>query len=123
MNKKEEIGKLILRIFFGGLMLVHGIPKAMKLINGDFGFADPIGIGSTPTLLLAVLTEVVCALMLIIGFQTRWAAILLLITMLVAAFIVHAGDPWAKMELPLLYACGYLCIAFLGAGKWSIDRR
>jgi putative oxidoreductase len=41
--------------------------------------------------------------------------------MIVAAFIVHAADPLATKEKAILYLIGFAAIAFLGAGKYSID--
>lgn len=122
-NNQENLGKLILRIGFGGFMLLHGIPKMMKMFNGDFAFGDPIGIGPEASLVLTVFAEVVCAIAIILGFKTRWAAIPLIITMLVAAFIVHGTDPIGKKEHALLFAVGYIAIGMLGAGKHSIDKK
>ena len=45
----------------------------------------------------------------------------LLITMLVAALIIHAEDPWARKELALLYAVPAIALIFTGAGRFSID--
>jgi putative oxidoreductase len=118
----QDIGKLILRLGFGGFMLTHGWPKMMKLFaGGEIQWADPIGLGPTISLILAVFAEVICAILLIVGYKSKWATIPLIITMLVAAFIVHADDPWGKKEFALLYALGYLAIAFLGSGKYSLD--
>ena len=99
---KNDIGLALLRIVPAALMLSHGIPKFQKLIAGNFEFADPIGIGATPSLFLTVIAEFVCPILIIIGFKARWAAIPSLITMLVAAFVVHGADPLAKKELALL---------------------
>ena len=121
-SKKINIALLLLRIVSGAFMLAHGIGKFSKLF-GDvpIAFADPIGMGETASLVLTVFAEVVCAVLLIIGFFARLAAIPLLITMLVAVFVVHADDDFGKQELPLLYATIYLVIALAGAGKASID--
>ena len=113
---------LLLRLAGGIFMLTHGIGKFSKLFGDDpIQFADPIGVGATASLALAVFSEVLCAILLIFGVGTRLAALPLLITMLVAAFIVHATDGFGRQELPLLYATLYLAIAIAGAGKFSID--
>jgi putative oxidoreductase len=39
----------------------------------------------------------------------------------VAAFVVHAEDPFGKMEKALLYLFGYLLLAMTGPGKYSLD--
>lgn len=113
---------LILRVVIGFFMLTHGWGKMQTLFSGEqIQFADPIGLGATFSLVLAVFAEVLCSILLIIGLGTRLAAIPLLITMLVAAFIVHANDGFGKQEFALLYAVIYLTIGMIGAGKYSLD--
>jgi putative oxidoreductase len=85
-------------------------------------FADPMGMGEFPSILLAVFAEAGCSVLIIAGLFTRAVAIPPAITMIVAACIVHASDPFAKKELPLLYLLIYLVILTLGAGKYSLDR-
>ncbi len=112
----------ILRVVIGIFMLTHGWRKMETLFSGEpIQFADPIGLGTTFSLALAVFAEVLCSILLIIGLGTRLAAIPLLITMLVAAFIVHANDGFGKQEFTLLYAVIYLTIAMIGSGKYSLD--
>ena len=124
MHKQNDLAKLLLRIGFGGFMLTHGLPKLMKLFEGGpIQFADPIGVGPTFSLILTVFAEFVCAILIIVGYKTKWAAIPLVITMLVAAFVIHGGDPWGKKEFALLYAIGFIGIGLLGSGKYSIDRK
>ncbi|MCW8981140.1 MULTISPECIES: DoxX family protein [Altibacter] len=119
---RYHLGLLLLRIGFAGMMLTHGIPKLMKLLGGNFEFGDPIGLGEPISLVLAVIGEAICPLLIIVGFKTRWAAIPAFLTMGVAAFIVHADDPFASKEKALLYLVAFLVIALLGAGKYSLDR-
>ena len=105
MNNQYNIAKLILRLGFGGFMLSHGIPKLMKLFAGGvIQFPDPLHVGATTSLILTVFAEVVCAALIVIGYKTKWAAIPLVITMLVAAFVIHGSDPFGKKEFALLYA-------------------
>ncbi len=114
---------LVLRLTAGVFMLTHGWGKWLKLIGDDpIKFADPIGVGITTSLALAVFGEVLCSILLILGLASRAAALPSLITMLVAAFIVHADDGFGKQELPLMYSAMYLCIALAGAGAYSLDR-
>src|SRR5688572_22887349 len=92
-----DIVLLLVRIGVAALMLSHGIPKLGKLFSGEpIKFADPIGVGVVPTLALAVFAEVVCSIFILTGLGTRLASIPPLITMLVAAVIVHASDPIGK---------------------------
>ncbi len=123
-NTLSNLGLAILRIVTSGLMLTHGIGKFNQLISGEeIKFPSIFGIGSTPSLFLAVIGELVCPILIIIGLKTRWAAIPSAITMGVAAFIIHAGDPIGKRELAIFYFFAFVVIALVGPGKYSIDRR
>ena len=117
-----DVGLLVLRLS-AALLMVHGWGKLMKLIDGDTVFADPIGIGPLPSLILATFAEFFCALAVLVGFKTRWAAIPPLIAMLVAAFIHHASDPWRTKELAVAYAVIFLALVFTGGGQYSVDAR
>lgn len=125
MNKSSfnNIALLLLRLGFGGLMLTHGLPKLQKLLAGDLTFTDPIGVGEPASLILAVLSEAIFPILIIIGFKTRLSSIPVIITMAVAAFIVHANDPFAVKEKAILFLIGFIAIALLGPGKFSIDKK
>lgn len=113
---------LVLRITAGALMLTHGYGKFQMLLGGGpYKFADPYGLGETTSLLLAVFAEFVCSIFIILGLFTRLAAVPLVIAMLTAAIIIHKNDPIAVRELSMLFGAVFLTLAFLGAGKFSID--
>ena len=125
MQKNEallSLGLLLLRLGFGGLMLTHGIPKLMNYATLATQFPDPLGVGSQVSVLLAIGAEVGCASLLILGLFTRLATIPLIITMLVAAFIVHGGDPLSKKEAAITYLIPYLVLLLTGPGRFACDR-
>jgi putative oxidoreductase len=116
-----HVGLLLLRVGVSALMLTHGLPKLMKVLAGNFAFGDPLGLGSGVSLVLAVVAEVGCSLLILLGAGTRLAALPLMFTMLVAALIAHAGDAFGKKELPLLYLLIYTVLLLAGGGKYSVD--
>lgn len=121
-TREINITLLFLRITIGIFMLTHGFGKLTMLFEGGpVQFADPIGIGPTASLILAVFAEVLCSILLIFGIATRFALIPLLITMLVAVLIVHSADAFGVKEMALLYLTVYTTIAITGAGKFSVD--
>jgi len=121
-SNKINFGLLFLRVTSGIFMLTHGAGKLTKLIEGGtIKFANPIGIGPEASLILVVFAEFFCSIFLIFGIATRISAIPLIITMLVAGFISHAGDPFAVKEKAFLFFVIYVFIAITGAGKYSID--
>ena len=115
-----HLGMLLLRLGIGVGMLTHGYGKFMKVLAGDFSFGDPIGLGPTFSLILCTLAEFVAPLFLIIGWKTRWFALLASINMLVAFIIAHDGDAFAKKEKAFLYLIAFILIYFAGAGKYSV---
>ena len=118
----NDLALLLLRLGFGGFMLTHGIPK-LNMLADPSSFGDPIGVGPTISLILALIGEVVAPILIIIGFKTKWAAIPAIITMGVAAFIVHAKDDLGTKEHALLFFIAFLVIFLAGPGKYSLDRK
>lgn len=117
-----DLGLLLLRLFAGGVMLTHGLPKLQMVLSGTFKFGDPIGIGPEASLILVTFAEVVCAILLILGLFTKLATVPLIIDMAVAFFIAHAADEFGMKEMPLLYLGMYLVLFFTGPGRYSLDR-
>jgi putative oxidoreductase len=113
---------LLLRITVAVFMITHAIPKMNKLIaGGEIQFPDPIGMGPSISLVLTLFAELFCSILIGFGFLTRLAAFPLIITMAVAAFIVHAGDPFKQKELSLMYLILYIVLFIIGSGKYSVD--
>ncbi|MFT6936134.1 MAG: putative oxidoreductase [Saprospiraceae bacterium] len=119
----NDLGLLLLRITFGGLMLLnHGLGKMDKLLaGGDIKFADPIGLGMEISLQLTIFAEVICAGLLVLGLFTRLTLIPLMFTMLVAVFVMHWTDSFGDKEGALLYLIPYIILFVKGSGKYSID--
>ena len=122
----EHLGKLILRVMMGGMMLFHGIDKALHGIAFIKGvlksqqlpevFAYGVYIG-----------EIFAPLFLIIGWQSRFWGGVLAFNMLAAIYLTKGNvlfslgehGAWA-LELPMLYLTGALAIVFLGSGKYAV---
>lgn len=109
-----------MRIGVGVLMLTHGYPKLLKLLSGDFGFPDPIGIGSEASLILATFAEFFCSILIIIGYRSRLASMPLIATMLVALLIVNSDDSIIEHWNILLYLFTYGILLHLGGGKFGL---
>lgn len=119
---KTDIGLLLLRLGFGGTMLfAHGLNKLFSYSEKAATWADPIGVGPQASLALAIFAEVACSLGIVTGLFTKLAAVPLMITMFVAAVLVHADDPWQKKELAVVYFIAFTAIALMGPGRLSLD--
>ena len=118
----RSLGLLILRVGIGAMMmLAHGWGKVLSFTEKSVNFSDPLGVGSEVSMALATSAEFFCAFLVVIGLATRLAAIPLAFTMLTAALVIHADDPWAKQEFALLYAVPFLTLILTGPGKISVD--
>lgn len=121
-SSKTDLALLIARVGIALLMLTHGLPKMEKLLaGGDIQFASVFGMSPAVSLFFAVLTEVGCSLLLLLGLGIRLATVPLIITMLVAAFSIHAADPFSKQEPALQYLLVYIVLLLAGGGKYSVD--
>tara|TARA_B100001741_G_C16406617_1_gene529559 strand:- start:329 stop:682 length:354 start_codon:yes stop_codon:yes gene_type:complete len=116
MNKSYiNIGLFILRVGFSFGFMAHGFGKFDKVLRGNFEFSDPLGIGSTYSLILTAFAEFIAPILIIIGWKTRFFCIFPIITMIVAFY-------WRQKELALLYLLVFISIYFMGPGKYSIDK-
>ena len=127
MNAKlDDIGKLILRLAMGGMMLPHGIHGVMGGIDGvkkatvDAGLPELIAYG-------VYMGEFVAPILILLGFCTRVGGLLLAGNMLGTFYIAHShellklNDYGAlSLELNYLFFGGGLAILFLGGGRWSL---
>lgn len=117
-----DVALLITRVGIAFLMLTHGWPKLQMLLSNDpVQFSALFGLNAIGALVLTVFAEVVCSLLILVGLGTRLAAIPLIITMLVAVFLIHGADPFAKQELGPLYLLPYVMLLLTGSGRYSLN--
>lgn len=119
----QNIGLLVLRLGAGlTMLLAHGWPKLSNFTAVSAKFPALFGLSPEINLSLAVFSEVFCSVALILGVLTRWVSIPLIVTMLVAFFIVHGNDPFKAREMAFMYLLCYSTLFFTGGGDYSIDR-
>ncbi|ARD61680.1 GntR family transcriptional regulator [Kosakonia radicincitans DSM 16656] len=126
MFSHEDLGRLLLRLLVGGLMLFHGLHK---LIGGIDGIAGMLVAKGLPGFIAygVLIGEVLCPILIILGVLTRPAALVLAFTMLVAWLLVGIGKTgaldatgaWA-IESIVYFFIAALVIAFIGAGRYSV---
>lgn len=124
LPRNPDLALLVLRLSLGGTMIyLHGWPKLQNLIAGKHDFADPLGIGTFPSLCLAVLAEALGSLMLILGWYGRIGALLLCSTMGVAFFVTHHHKLTGigNGELAYVYLAGFVTVFLAGTGKFSVN--
>ncbi len=126
MLDNADLGKLIIRLTLGGLMLFHGISK---LINGTGFIEAQLASHGIPAFfaLGVYIGEVIAPLMVILGYQTRIGALIIVFNMLVAIALVHSHEllalsgsgGWA-LELQGFFLFTALALIFMGPGRYKL---
>jgi putative oxidoreductase len=129
MLANDSVGKLLLRLVLGIVVLLHGIAKIKGGVGPIEGMLAAKGL---PTFLAygAYLGEVLGPALLIVGFWARIGALLIALNMLFAIGLAHLGDVaklneqggWA-IELQALILFGAIAAMLLGPGKPAINDR
>ncbi len=118
----NDLGLAFLRLAGLGLAY-HGYQKIFEGNMSTFtGMVEKMHF-PLPTVFAwaAALSELGGGVLVAIGLFTRPAAVFAAITMFVASFVALDGKPFAEREMSLAYLVVMLCLACLGAGKWSAD--
>ncbi|WHP32939.1 DoxX family protein [Trabulsiella odontotermitis] len=131
VNRKlacDDLGKLLLRLAVGGLMLFHGLHK---LFDGVAGISGMLVAKGLPGFIAygVLIGEVVAPVLIILGVLTRPAALVLALTMIVAWLMVGMGETFAldkvgawAIESLVYFFIGALAVAFLGAGRYAVAK-
>ncbi len=122
--RNYDVGLLVLRVVFGfTLCILHGWVKVMHFSAMASHFPDPLHVGAKFTLMFAILSDLICSLLVVIGLGTRWAALIIAINTGAAFVLVHKfalSGPHSG-ELPLLFCAWALAILIAGPGRYSVD--
>ena len=122
-----DAGLLILRLLAGaGLFLKHGWEKPAHFAAMAAHFPDPIHLGPVPSLVVALVSDVICAVLTMVGLATRWAALFVVANVGVAWSLVHhfgffTGPDADHGELCFLYLAVFLALSFTSAERYSMD--
>lgn len=123
LPNQVSLAVLVLRLSFGFLMIPHGYDKMQNFLAGKHDFPDPLHVSPMVSHGLTVFAEFFCSILLVLGFFTRPALVILLGCMAIISFSIHEADPLGDKEHALLYLFAYLAIFLTGAGKYSIDAK
>jgi putative oxidoreductase len=122
--QNSDFALFILRLWAGGaLLLNHGLGKLTHFGAMKNSFMDPLGIGSLASLSFSTLAEFVCAALIVLGFLTRFSALVILINLGVAFYFIHGMklSGAGSGELAFVYFGAFLTVFLAGPGKISID--
>jgi putative oxidoreductase len=127
LAKYRDTGLLVMRLGLGIAFLIHGLPKltggpaVWKSIGAAMG---NIGIHHWPVVwgFLAAVTEGIGGLLLILGAFYRPTCLLLTFVMIIATLQVYGTHDFKIYSHPLKMAVVFFGLAFIGPGRFSIDK-
>lgn len=125
----DALGKLVLRLTLGGLMLFHGLsklenPGTMDWITGQvtaMGLPDWVAYG-------VYVGEILAPILIIVGLFSRIGALMIVVNMVFALVIAHSAEFFAltenggwALELQGFYLFSALAILFMGSGRYALN--
>lgn len=128
----DDLGKLLFRLGFGVLFLMHGIDKVMNIDGTLQGIGTMLANAGLPAELAygVFIGEILAPILIIIGWHARIGAVLTLITMGFAIYLAHSHElllltqhgGW-QLELQGMFVLAGILIALSGPGRISINGR
>jgi putative oxidoreductase len=126
--QNDALGKLVVRLTVGVLMLFHGVNKIMH--PDSLGFIRSMLEGADLPAALAYgvyAGEVIAPLLIILGIYSRLGGLVVAVNMLFAIWLAHSADiftlsehgGWA-LELQGFYLFTALALVFLGSGRYAV---
>lgn len=124
----DAMGKLILRLTIGILLMLHGVAKILHPGSLEFIGSSLASAGLPAEISYAIyIGEVIAPLMLIFGYYTRVGGLIIVLNMLFAIGLVHQHEIFSlskhggwSLELQGFYLLGGLSVVLLGSGKYAI---
>lgn len=123
---RDDLGKLLLRVTVGVLILLHGIAK----IRYGIGGIERMLIANNMPGFLAwgvYIGEVIAPVLMILGFYARAGGLIVAMSMVIALLLAHSNQIgsfnaqgiWA-LELQGMFLIGALTVGLIGAGRYSL---
>ncbi len=129
MDASDSVGRLVLRLTVGVLLLFHGVHKMTAGIGGIEHMVVMHGVPGWAAYCV-YLGEVLGPILIILGVFTRVGALLIVINMIVAVLLAGTGRLFVvgptggyALELEAFFLFGAVAIMLLGAGSLSLGGR
>lgn len=127
----SNMGRLFLRLFVGVMLIQFGIRQLVNYSTVVETFPSVAGMSPEASLVVMITIELVCSVLIMVGFMTRLATIPPIIAMIIAehyiltalipqieVYSIHSTQPG---YLPIMFIGIYLFIIMAGPGKISLD--
>jgi putative oxidoreductase len=126
LPRSADLALLTLRLWYGlAMLLLHGWGKLVGFTEMSAKFSGMFGLSPKATLSLAIVGEVVCTVLIVVGLWTRLAALGAAITMFVAFWIAHGHKLTGpgSGEMAFLYLGAFVALFLAGGGRYALDAK
>jgi putative oxidoreductase len=124
-----DLGRLLLRIALGALIIFHGIAKIRSGIDPIMQLVTATGMPAFVAYGVYV-GEVLAPVLVILGWYSRVGALIIAINMVFALSLAHRADLFNlattggyALELQAMYLLVALALALMGPGRYSMNER
>ena len=120
----QDAGLALVRIIVGYFMIYHGREIFDEEIMNGYLTWDQFKGFSSPAFMVYMgkIAELLAGIFLMTGLLTRFAALVLIMTMTYISFFVAEGRIWYEDQHPFLFVLLGMVFFFTGGGKYSVDR-
>ncbi len=114
---------LFLRLFVGVLIALHIIDKLQTYNFVLTGYPALLFGSSWATFVIFTFAEALFAVMIIVGYGTRFGAFIMSLGMFVEIFIIYPSLGWLGVERQILYIGMYVTLVISGSGRYGLEEQ
>lgn len=120
-RQMSDVAILFLRMFIGGVMLLHIIGKLQTYDNIIISYRHILGFDGATSFFIVTILEGIFSAMIMMGVVTRFAAAMMLIVsaMAIAEALLPGGLPTDHAKLYFVYMGIYLTLTISGGGLYA----
>lgn len=122
-NRRSDVAILFLRLFIGGVMLLHIIGKLQDYDNLLLTYHHILGFDAATSFAIITILECVFAVMIMLGVATRFASAMMIIVavMSIAEALLDENPNIAIAKLNFVYMGIYTALLISGGGKYAFN--
>lgn len=123
VRNMSDVAVLFLRLFIGGVVLLHIIGKLQTYDNVVLTYRHILGFDGATSFAIVTILEGLFAAMIMIGVATRLAASMMIIVsaMAIAEALLPGGLPTDHAKLYFVYMGIYMTLVISGGGRFSFQ--
>ena len=122
-HRRSDVAILFLRLFIGGVMLLHIVGKMQAYDNILLTYHRILGLDAATSFAVITILEGLFAAMIILGVATRFASAMMLIVvaMSIAEALLNDTPDVATAKLNFVYMGIYITLLISGGGRYAFN--